>query len=78
MNARHYEASDDTRGILGRERMRANVVVGAWLLRARIPVIMEGESPSSKKLKTERPQFRPEDHGLEKDFRLTSFTKLKG
>jgi hypothetical protein len=53
MNARHYEASDDTRGILGRERMRANVVVGAWLLRARIPVIMEGESPSSKKLKTE-------------------------
>ena len=25
-----------------------------------------------------RPQFRPEDHGLDKEFRLTDFTKMKG
>jgi hypothetical protein len=26
----------------------------------------------------DRPEFKPEEHGLSKDFRLTNFTKLKG
>ena len=25
-----------------------------------------------------RPKFNPEDHGLDKEFRLTDFTKMKG